>query len=124
MLTANALEEEKQEALKLGVEGFLRKPLQEEEIYAAIETFLDLRFRRQAENEQSIDVGTRTVDAKALAAVPETLREPLKKALAELNLTRLSETLAELAKLDPTLAQGIATMADQFRYKELWELLR
>ena len=123
MLSANALEEQRQEALKVGVDGFLRKPLQEEELHAAIETFLDLRFQRQAENDKSIDLGTLTVDAKALAALPETLREPLKKALEELDPAKLSETLAELAKLDPNLAQGIATMAAQYRYNELWELM-
>ncbi|WP_317205180.1 response regulator, partial [Janthinobacterium sp.] len=48
MLTASAFEEEKQAALAAGADEFLRKPVEQEQLYAALERQLQLRFPRLA----------------------------------------------------------------------------
>ena len=48
IMTASAFEEEKQEALAAGADGFLRKPIEQEHLFAMLEQQLGVRFQRTA----------------------------------------------------------------------------
>ena len=123
MLTASAFEEQRQEALTAGINDFLRKPLQENELYAALEAQLNIRFRRGSVSPTAAAAVQASVDAAALANLPEEQRAALAMAVEELNRSKLSAALVEIDKINPQLATSIGQMADAFRYKELLEMI-
>jgi DNA-binding response OmpR family regulator len=47
MLTASAFAEEREEALNAGADEFMRKPVEQEQLYAVLEQQLDLQFVRR-----------------------------------------------------------------------------
>lgn len=127
MLSASAFEEQRLEALKFHVDDFLRKPLQYEELCTMLERQLAIRIERQL-TPKSYAVPmpkpeATTVDPQALAALAPAQRRALKAAAEELNPDKLHGVLAEIAPGSPELARAIASMAENFLYKELWELV-
>lgn len=135
MLTASAFDEQRQEALAAGVDDYLRKPLQEDELYAALELHLHIHFLLKsvttpstvailtATTATAVPTTAASVDAAALAALPPALLQALRLATEELNRTKLLAVLEHIAPDNPALARGITAMADEFRYRELWELI-
>lgn len=136
MLTASVFDEQRQEALAAGVDDYLRKPLQEDELYAALELQLRIHFQLKsittpataptstpASEATTVPTTAAAVDAVALAALPPALRQSLRLATEELNRTKLLAVLEHIAPDNAALARGITTMADEFRYRELWELI-
>ncbi len=63
------------------------------------------------------------IDPQALAALTLAQRQTLKVAAEELNPDKLHKLLAEIEPGFPELVRAIASMAENFRYKELWELV-
>ncbi|MBK7000274.1 MAG: PAS domain-containing protein [Rhodoferax sp.] len=133
MLTASAFDEQRQEALAAGVDDYLRKPLQEDELYAAIELHLHIHFQFKSITSPTnaaatavavaMPTTTASVNAAALATLPPALRQALRVATEELNRTKLLAVLEHIAPDNAALARGITAMADEFRYRELWELI-
>lgn len=123
MLTASAFEEQRQEALEAGISEFLRKPLQEEQLYAALEAHMGLQFQRRSAQADAVMPSTEAaVSPAAIAALPAEMRMALHQAAEELDTEKLQDVLASIALTHPALAQGIASMAKKFLYQELWEL--
>ncbi len=128
MLTASVFDEQRQEALAAGVDDYLRKPLQEDELYAALELQLRIHFQLKsittpATAPTTVPMIAAAVDAAALASLSPALLQALRVATEELNRTKLLAVLEQIAPANPALARGITTMADEFRYRELWELI-
>ncbi|MES2151516.1 MAG: response regulator [Pseudomonadota bacterium] len=117
--TASAFEEQCTTALEAGADAFLRKPYREEDLYATLEAQLGLRFERDAA-PAAVPHALHDADLAALAAP---LRQALTAAVAELNLDRLAELLAEVAEHDPALAEQMRLMTRHFQVRELWALL-
>ena len=122
MLTASAFEEQRQEALEAGVSEFLRKPLQEEQLYAALETLLGFEFQRRSAEATGGAQAEFVVSAAAIAVLTDEVRSALHQAAEELDPEKLQDVLACITPEHPVLAQGIASMAKKFLYQELWEL--
>lgn len=127
MLTATAFAEQRQEALDAGAHDYLRKPVNEEELYATLETQLGIRFERTSQK-----IGTAwpaptftpmVVTPEALTGLPEKLRADLRQAVEELDTAKLKIVLPRIAATHPQLAHDIAGLAAAFRYQELWILL-
>ena len=123
MLTANAFEEDRQTALLAGIDDFLRKPLQEDQLYSALERQLAIRFLREDELTPAAKVQAVAVTLQSLAALPIAQREALRQAIEELNRSKLAKLLNEIALIQPQLAKGLTQMADAFQFREIWELV-
>ncbi|MBW7903568.1 MAG: response regulator [Rhodocyclaceae bacterium] len=124
MLSASALEEERRSVLAAGIDGFLRKPLQEDELFEALERHLNIRFERSARGMATpSEPPPPPVTTDLLRALPEACRRALRIAIEELNRAKLDAALAQIEADQPDLARGIAQMARRFRYKELWALV-
>ncbi|WP_295992660.1 PAS domain S-box protein [Rugamonas sp.] len=132
MLTATAFAEQEREAVELGVHTFLRKPLQETALYAALEQGLCLRFERARDGRGAApgDAARNGVNNSppltraALAVLPEALREALQVAVRELNQARMAAVIALIGEQDGALAAAIGAMAAAFQCRELDALLQ
>jgi len=124
MLTATAFAEQEREAIELGVHCFLRKPLQEMALYAALEQGLALRFERAHASMQGARAAVPQLTRAALAVLPASLREALREAVRELNQERMAAIIALIAEQHAALAEAIAAMASAFQCRELDALLQ
>jgi len=130
MLTASAFEDDRRTAAEAGVDEYLRKPLEDTVLFAAIEQLLHIRLPRETQGV-SIAAAIRsprddtviTEDAVSWFTLTAKQRQALREAVEELNRTKLNLALADVETTQPALARAIGEMADRFRYKELWEKL-
>jgi len=122
MLTASAFEEQRQEALAAGVDDYLRKPLQENQLYATLQNLLGVSLLREDAPavRPAAPVG---LSADELAALPGELRDALQQAAGDLNVMRCRELLSELPASDAGLRVRINEMITAYRFRELWTLL-
>lgn len=122
MLTAAAFEEQRQIALAAGVDEYLRKPLQEFDLYSCLHRQLGLPLKRVDAPSVSLTPADCGPDLKAVAGLKTELRLALAEAAEELNRSKVNDLLVEVAISDPSLAAALASMAEHYRFKELWTL--
>jgi DNA-binding response OmpR family regulator len=124
MLTANALEESRQEALAAGADDFLSKPYEEDELYSIVEKQLAIRFTRQLiRNVPASPSVAGGISAADLLGLPPETRAQLAHAALSLNPQKIADALHYLAQAHPELAQGLAEFSDPSRYQRLWQVL-
>ncbi|MBL8398931.1 MAG: response regulator [Candidatus Accumulibacter sp.] len=126
MCTANVLEEQRNEAMAAGCCGFLAKPVRQEDLYAALETHLGLRFQRESTVESRVAVLANSASeiAEEIAALTEETKCALRKAAEELNTSEVSEVLSRIESDHPRLARRIAGMLEEFQFQEILEWLQ
>ncbi|PMQ08564.1 Chemotaxis protein CheY [Janthinobacterium sp. AD80] len=124
IMTASAFEEEKQEALAAGADGFLRKPIEQEHLFAMLEQQLGLRFQRttgepggQGEPAQAFDL------QQALGQLGAAERQALLESVRALDVRRSAIVLAGVATSAPQLAAHITGMLELHQYQPLCALL-
>ncbi|MRW84763.1 response regulator [Pseudoduganella sp. FT26W] len=122
MLTASAFAEEREEALGAGADEFLRKPVEQDQLYAVLEQQLNLQFvrRHRAAARQAPPEPLNRNDLRRLD--PE-LRGDLKTAVQELNLARVAMLLEPLPPALADVAERIAHMVQLHQYPQLCALL-
>jgi len=124
MLSANAFEEQKRQALAMGVDDFLKKPLREEELFSALENHLCIRFDRR---DRAAVVSPSEVEPELTAADLDVLsakdRLDLTEAVVEVNQAKVRTVLNRIEMQCPQLVPRLRTMIDATKHRELWELL-
>jgi len=124
MLSANVFEEQKREALAAGIHAFLKKPLQEDELFAALEAQLNIRFQREeAGNAPTMAKSPQELTVRDLDLLPPAERRALAEAVSEVNPVKLGQVLNRINILSPALGLRLKTMIEAVRHRELWELL-
>jgi PAS domain S-box-containing protein len=121
MLTASAFAEERQEALNAGADEFMRKPVEQEHLYAVLEQQLGLHFARRHHSARQHLPSPLSLDD--LAQLEPALRGQLKTALRELNLARVSLLLAPLPPHLAGVVERIEHMVQLHQYPQLCALL-
>ncbi|CAN7702972.1 ATP-binding protein [Pseudoduganella sp. LjRoot289] len=121
ILTASAFEEERREALQSGADDFLRKPLEQDALFAMLELQLGLHFLREPLAAPA--AASAPVSAADLAPLSAAQRTELKQAIAELDLVCIERLSARIAIADPALAARIRHTLDRAEHRQLWELL-
>ena len=122
ILTASAFEEERREALLSGADDFLRKPLEQDALYAMLELQLGLHFLREP-LLAPVAASAAPLLAADLAPLTAAQRGDLKQAVAELDLACIARLCARIAVSDAALAARILHMLDRAEHRQLWELL-
>ncbi|WP_373886851.1 ATP-binding protein [Duganella sp. BJB1802] len=121
MLTASAYAEEREEALAAGADEFMRKPVEQEQLYAVLEQQLGLQFmRRHHSARQPLPPPLSRAD---LGLLEPALRQQLKTALQELNLPRVALLLAPLPLELAEVVERIEHMIRLHQYPQLCGLL-
>ncbi len=110
----------------LGCAEFIRKPFQEADIFDAMHKHIRVRFVYEeptvvpTSTETKVDVLTPPV----LAALPSNLVANLRQAILSLDIKSMQSYIAQISKLDCSLAEAIATLAKDFKYKQLVTLTK
>ncbi|XLZ71833.1 response regulator [Massilia sp. SR12] len=141
VLTASAFEEEKQEALAAGADAFLRKPVQCEQLLAALAQLMHLHFLMRDEALAGAADGAPAPLAPAagskpaasaqakpsaaeLAGLPPALLQELAGAVRGLDMQQVELLLRQVDALDGAQASHLRAMLERHQYQQLWELLQ
>ena len=129
MVTASVLEEKRQEALARGINGFLRKPFREEELFEEILRHLPIKgiyeksFKDDLEKEASWGKtpGEKPLSGKILS---ERMRADLREATEIGDEIHLRELLQVVLEEHATLGERLLRMVDTFDYEGILRVLR
>jgi PAS domain S-box-containing protein len=126
-VTANAFEEDKEAALKTGVNDFLRKPYREHELFEKISELLGVTYEYDDESAPSLAVAPRVIDdsviREQLCDFPKDLRRQLLHAAIVADLDSFIQLLAKAKNFNATAAQALQFLAEGFDYKRIRALL-
>ena len=128
-LTASAFEEERVQVLAEGCDDFVRKPFGEATIVEVLHKHLGARFvyeepgagdREPHKWELPPDFSL----VSALSALPPALLGDLERATVQTDMLRIERLITRIRDYDMTLADVLATLADEFEYGKILTSLK
>ncbi|MCC9000115.1 MAG: response regulator [Candidatus Contendobacter sp.] len=124
-LTASVFKEERDRIMTAGMDDFIRKPYQIQEIFDCLTRHLSVRFLHE-EPEANADVSGPTADRslEALAGLPEELRQSLRDALAHLDGVQLAAVISRIAEQNPALGDALKYHSNQLAYTTILRSLK
>lgn len=126
VVTASAIESERQAVLELGINDYVRKPFRASELLSKIGDCLTLEYvysdlpRLSSLSEQALSNPTLR---QAVAALPAEVKRQLQDAVTLGHATRLLQLIDELAASQAPLAAAMRALAFDFDYDALGKIL-
>ncbi len=126
-VSASVFEEDRAAVLGAGCDGFLRKPVREDQILDAIRGHLAVRYEYEEEATASTTRLAERLDTAALGRRMGTLttaqREALRQAAVELRPDALLATVEGVAGKDAELARELRALVDDFEFARIIDLV-
>ena len=122
-VTASALEDDRQAIFDSGVDAYLSKPVVPLQLFAQLQELLHVHYQAPAEEPAVQHTAGDLNPASLQTQVPPDLRHGMCAALSQGDMARLNQCIAALATTEPTLAQGLQRLANDFAYDTLEQLL-
>lgn len=121
-VTAHALTVERAEILAAGCDVVIRKPVEEEELIAALESLLGARFTYGAPDapDAAPESG---LEAAQLEALPRELTAELQTAAELLDTDACLRAVRRIEEVDAALAGRLRSMVSKLEFRELLEVL-
>lgn len=120
-VTASTLDDERQEVMAAGVDGFIGKPFREQELFHAIQSVLNIDYT-YAEEAKEEELAGRTVSRptpEAMAALPADLLAGLRQAVSTADLDTMLELITRIEPHDEQTAALLRAMARRYEYEAL-----
>jgi signal transduction histidine kinase/ligand-binding sensor domain-containing protein/CheY-like chemotaxis protein len=120
-VTASVFASEREDVLAAGIDDFVSKPFQPNEIYSCMARHLGLRCiydNRWREKQSSV---LKPEDLRALS--PDLIRE-LEAVVVTLDQRRILEVIARIRDRDAALADKLSCLADRFAYTHIMEAMK
>jgi len=117
-LTASAFEEERHEILAAGCDDMLKKPLDNDHLFAVMGELLGVRYRYAELVTPNVPLLT-TLD---LSSVPQSLRQELRAAAELLDLDAAARLVAQLQLAQPALGAALNELVHSFRFDRISDL--
>jgi PAS domain S-box-containing protein len=122
-VTASAMDENRQELLKIGADDFISKPFREIELFHKIHAHLGVEYV-YAEQLKAINQEEATeLTPESLAGWPKDLIDPMREAVLTADLDQLLAKIQEVEARDPSIARALRRLAEGFQYQKLLDLL-
>lgn len=123
ILSANAFEENRLAALAAGADGYLRKPLDSEELYDALEHHLDIHLVGDESVTAASVANAVPLTPEYFATLPPELLQALQLAVKELNQAKIFDLLDALGREHQELAMQCRRLTEDFQFQQLWQYL-
>ncbi len=123
-VTASAFEDSRKQVMATGVDGYLRKPFQPDDLYDLLGKLLGLRYIYADELDRTPDhPKPATITQESLAALPKELIQAMGQAVAGGDMSRLVELIGEVESLDSAVAHELQTLAERYDYEKISDWL-
>ncbi|HZX31605.1 MAG TPA: ATP-binding protein [Rhodocyclaceae bacterium] len=120
-VTASAFQEQREEMLEGGMDGFVRKPYRFAEIYDCLEQLLGVSYIREAPPEPS---RPKALAPEMFAPLPLPLLDELRGALESLETERISLAIEAVGKHDVALKKTLAAYVERFDYPAILKAMQ
>ncbi|MEI7671627.1 MAG: response regulator, partial [Deltaproteobacteria bacterium] len=123
-VTASAFDDSRQQVMAAGVDAYLRKPFNVEELFETLRKCLDLRytFAEETNNLQGDSAVAFLISASPVA-LPQELIQAMRQAVEEADIARLTEQIVQVGKFNSDTARGLQALADRYDYAKLGQWL-
>ncbi len=121
-VTAHTLEKEQTTAFRAGCDDFIHKPFREADIFDALHKHIGVRFVYAESTAASTETKIKILTPEAIAALPPDLVANLRQAIYNLDVELMQTLIAQISELNQPLATAIASLAKDFKYRQLLDL--
>ena len=121
-VTASALEENRQELLKIGADDFISKPFREVELFQKIHAHIGAEYIYAEEPAPVAGEKPVELTAQSLEGWPSEIIEPLREAVLSADLDQLLAQIQVAEKRDARIGKGLRRLAEGFQYQKLLDL--
>jgi len=123
IVTASALDQNRDAALQAGADAFIKKPYIEDDLLGELKELLNLKYEYYPEEDNSKTVSQPNIDMTAeIKNLPEALVAQMREALATGDLNKLLSLISS-GGMAPQLAAYLRARAENFEYENLAKLL-
>jgi len=125
-LTASALEESRRSAMASGVDDFLSKPCNENELFEKTRKYLGLDYLFEEDEAPGVDerdACEQVANAEMYRNLPGELIAELREAVGNGEKDHLDRLIGKVAELDRPAARFLSQLADSYDYDALTNLL-
>jgi len=125
-LTASTFEDELKKIDALGIQGYIRKPFRENELFHTIGKILGITYiyEDEALATPSDYLSDAAIVRKAVAKLPNSLLLKMQNALAVADLDLLVQLIESMQQNDSELAQQLLNLVKNYDYDHLQQLLK
>jgi PAS domain S-box-containing protein len=122
-VTASAMDENRQELLKIGADDFISKPFREIELFHKIHAHLGVEYAYAEQLTAAAQEDAAELAPESLAGWPQDLIDPMREAVLTADLDQLLAKIQDVEARDPRVAQALRRLAEGFQYQKLLDLL-
>ncbi|AFY43852.1 PAS domain S-box protein [Nostoc sp. PCC 7107] len=131
-LTAHAFEEQRQAIISAGCDDLINKPFREEQIFAKIRQYLDVKYIYQEENQQIIDATQPNFQIHIiqedllswLAQMPDKWLANLHNAAAQCSDDLVLELMTDIPIKNIIFQQYLTDLAQNFQFEKIMNLTK
>ncbi|MEI6673546.1 MAG: response regulator [Verrucomicrobiota bacterium] len=117
VVTASGVADEKAQALAIGADGYISKPVRREQLLAEIGRVVGVRYVH--DTDQAAPPPPPLLDAAALTCLPDATCQLLAQALHRGDIQQLRDLLAGIESEHAGLAAGLRMLVDAYNYERL-----
>jgi CheY-like chemotaxis protein len=121
-VTAHGLEKERTTVFSVGCNDFIHKPFREADIFDALHKHIGVRFVYAESTAASIETNVEILTPEAITTLPPDLVANLRQAIYNLDVELMQTLIAQISELNQPLATAIASLAKDFKYRQLLDL--
>ncbi len=121
-VTAHTLEKDRTTAFSVGCDDLIHKPFREADIFDALHKHIRVRFVYAESTAASTETQVQILTPEAIAALPPDLVANLRQAIYNLDVELMQTLIAQISELNQPLATAIASLAKDFKYRQLLDL--
>lgn len=123
VVTASGFADEKAQALAIGADGYVSKPVRRDRLFAEISRVTGVSYDHDTDPVAPPQAAPPLLDAAALACLPAATRHLLEQALRRGDIQQLRDLIAGIEREHAGLAAGMRVLSDAYDYDRLYCLL-
>jgi CheY-like chemotaxis protein len=121
-VTASAMDDNRQESMKIGADDFIGKPFREAELFQKIRVHVGVEYDYAENPTAAAQEEVVELTPEFLADWPQEIMDTMREAVITADLDQLLATIQEMETRDPRIAQGLRRLAESFQYQKLLDL--
>jgi CheY-like chemotaxis protein len=122
-LIPRTFEQDRQEILSAGCDDYLRKPVDEQQLFNLMGKRLGLTFIRDSSSPPaSPPPNGAAIAMDAMADLPTSILAEIRKAALDLDLERVKACLDQIQASHPALRSSLSRLSSEFRFEEVYNL--
>jgi len=121
-VTASAMDENRQDLIKIGADDFISKPFRELELFQKIHAHTGVEYEYAEDSAAAVADEASELTAESLADWPQNLIQPMRDAVITADLDQLLLSIQLASARDPNTARELRRLAEGFQYQKLLDL--